>query len=130
MIRDFRVLDWLPSVSGAKIIAQKTLFDKNIEVPRKVWFALSGQIFVSHNSEEDWARELFKPSKDAGRLVVQNQFCLKIRVWSFWLKTSWLGKDLRFFDDVNGDPMNRFRGSKFNWILGYNTSLQSPWTTL
>jgi len=28
-----------------------------------------------------------------------------------------------FFYDVIAEPMRRFSGSKFVWILGYNTSL-------
>jgi len=27
------------------------------------------------------------------------------------------------------NPMSQFRGSKFYWILGYSTSLWSPWST-
>jgi len=30
---------------------------------------------------------------------------------------------------LSADPMSRFRSSKFDWILGYNTSLWSPWST-
>jgi len=34
-----------------------------------------------------------------------------------------IGVAFSFFDDVVGDPMSRFPGSKFYWILGYCTSL-------
>jgi len=34
-----------------------------------------------------------------------------------------IGVGLVIFDDVIANPESRFRGSKFYWILGYNTSL-------
>ena len=53
-----------------KLWLKNTLFDKNINFLRKVWFTLSWQILASHNSTADWARELFKPSKDSWSLLV------------------------------------------------------------
>jgi len=45
VIRIFRALDWLPSISGSEIMAQKSSF---WQISQKVYFAFSGQIFASH----------------------------------------------------------------------------------
>jgi len=44
-------------------------------------------------------------------------------VLGFWWMTSCLGYVLGFFMTLSTDPMSRFRGSKFYWKVGYNTSL-------
>ena len=48
-----------------KLWLKNPSFDKNKKVTRKVWFALSRQILVSHNSAAGWASELRKPSKES-----------------------------------------------------------------
>jgi len=43
----------------------------------------------------------------------------------FLVKYVMFGAGFSVFDDVIGDPMSRFNGSKFYWISGYYTS---PWS--
>jgi len=40
-----------------------------------------------------------------------------------------IGAGFDFFDDVIGVSMSRFCGSKFYWLLSYNASIWSPFST-
>jgi len=56
-------------MTGSKTMAQKTrILTKIKKFHKRHNSAISGQILASHNSSADWARELFKPSKDSWSL--------------------------------------------------------------
>ena len=73
IIRVFRVLDWLSSISGAEIMAQKAKLGKKCN-PHERWPSVYyTHMIYGHNSPAGWARELFKPSKDGESLLVYNK---------------------------------------------------------
>jgi len=121
-MRVFTALNWFLAYLEPNVWLKNPIFGKNAKVPRKVWFALSEQIVVIHNSAADWARELFKSSKVLGSLIDENKKTFKDLVLELLVNDVMIRVVLCFYDFI-GDTMNRFRGLKFYWILGYNTSL-------
>jgi len=125
---------WLAfCVSGAKIKAQKSKKWANILLPQTPTWVYYARITFGHNSPADWARELFKPSKDVKSLVACNKKLFQFLDVTF-LFVNMIGVCLCISsiqcDDViapGSDQKSWFCGSVFCWILGYLTSLQSPW---
>ena len=63
-IRVYRALDWLASISAAKIMGQKPSFWPNSKLFRKGIICPFRETLTSHNSAADWARVLLKPCND------------------------------------------------------------------
>ena len=87
----------------------------------------------SHNSRADWARELFKSTKDAKVLQIRSKKFAKFCLLEFcgWrhekVGISIFGPLHRAMDP---NPMSQLFDARFCWNLDYNTSVQSPWLAL
>ena len=124
IIRVRRALDWLASISGAKIILKKTKIGyKFYSNKRWIW------VYYTHNSQANCGTKLFKPSKEREGLAVCNKinyFSVGCRVFPWCLHDGRMFMHILFtfgwrHHPLRADIPSRFRGSKFHWILGYNT---------
>jgi len=76
-------------MSGANIMAQKQKIGKHLSPTNAEPGYIIPMAITAHHSPADWARELFKPSKDGKSLVVGT----KKNCFSF---------EYRFFSSVSG----------------------------
>ena len=74
IISVFRTLDGPCSISGTRIMAQKTHFAQKSKNCRKSMSLPLTASSDKNTSSADYARELFKPSKDSWSLVVTKNF--------------------------------------------------------
>ena len=94
-----------------------------LPVPRAPLFCWT---LHNHNLPIDWVRELFKPSEDAGSLVVH--IFLKLEMLGFCFFCEWrhnrgrLTHFGRSYRALGIKPMTQFFNSKFYWKLNYNSS--------
>jgi len=92
-------------------------------VPRAPLFCWN---LYNHGSSADWVKELFKPSKDVGSLVVYIFY--KLEKFGFWFSCGWRHNGGRFMHFIWGHqvlgvkPMTQFFDSKFYLKLGYKSS--------
>jgi len=115
----FRALDWLSSISGSRIMAQKPCFWQiekfhkryNLPFQAKFWPAITWQQIELESYSN--------PMKTHEDLYLKmNKKILRFGLGIFlWWRHEW-GMIHLYYCDVIANPMNQYCGSKFYWILG------------
>jgi len=93
----YRALDWPASTSKDKIMAQKPSFWQKFEIFKKGDIGHFCPTLATRGWQPDWARELFKPSKDSWSLPYWIKKNFQNFFGPFWSMAPWLEDVLRIF---------------------------------